>query len=355
MSYNRNKTKGRRKSFHNRNNKSTPDINRLHIIKTIDKFTSNLFFRNIEYKTKFVKRDYKKITTIITRYFISNEIQLTDNVDKNLNIVSDIIDKELLIELLTDYVNSHVFNEKQDYTQMVVVCSHLKDVVNEMFLLDITNEDIGLNEKQEVFCSCGELAIYDETPIVFKNGVKMEDENDEIDVDAFDIDENENADIESDDIEESGEELEENKSKPQLGATEEFKNKSFVYRTYTKYVCPKCGNWCYTHVGTNIPFGTPSNAETRRLRSIIHKEMTNLYYSRASRRMMYNLLAKELGIDVRDMHIGILDYDECRQAIKWIHEQKAIHKEIKSRKERKDAYDRLNNYTETNLGENNKN
>lgn len=110
-------------------------------------------------------------------------------------------------------------------------------------------------------------------------------------------------------------------------AAEVYKNTSFRAKRYAKlWLCKPC--WAY--VGTHrfskkhAPLGSLANAELRDLRQKVHalfdplwkKKMQQNKVTRVKARLAgYKWLARELGVEMKVCHIGMMREDRCKQAV----------------------------------------
>ncbi len=71
----------------------------------------------------------------------------------------------------------------------------------------------------------------------------------------------------------------------------------------------ECGAYCGCHPGTTDPLGYPCGPATRQARSRAHAAFDPLWRGKGgmSRGDAYRWLARRLGIDKRDCHIGMMD------------------------------------------------
>jgi len=91
------------------------------------------------------------------------------------------------------------------------------------------------------------------------------------------------------------------------------------------WLCQPCQAWVGVHKndGENRPLGTLANDETRHARTMAHKRVDPIWQSRHGqglsknkvRGSVYAWLAKELGIDPEDCHIGLFDLKTCVRVI----------------------------------------
>ncbi len=87
------------------------------------------------------------------------------------------------------------------------------------------------------------------------------------------------------------------------------------------YLCKPCRAWVGVHKGTDTPLGRLANAELRIWKRAAHTAFDPLWQRgrfRGYRNAAYDWLAKEMGLPRDQTHIGMLDVDQCRQAIRVI-------------------------------------
>jgi hypothetical protein len=91
------------------------------------------------------------------------------------------------------------------------------------------------------------------------------------------------------------------------------------------WLCQPCQAWVGVHKddGKNRPLGTLADASTRHARSMAHKRFDPIWQSflgkgrskNKARGEVYAWLAKELGIEIKDCHIGLFDLKTCVRVI----------------------------------------
>lgn len=95
------------------------------------------------------------------------------------------------------------------------------------------------------------------------------------------------------------------------------------------YMCDHCGAYVGCHKGTTKPLGTPANKELRMWRMRAHSafdtvwkhrylrvKQTNPKYKKGmARGGRYKALAKLMGINGDDCHIGMFDIIQCKHVI----------------------------------------
>lgn len=78
------------------------------------------------------------------------------------------------------------------------------------------------------------------------------------------------------------------------------------------WLCAPCGAYVGCHEGTNKPFGTLADYETRRARNRAHAEFDPIWQlGWMNRKQAYAWLASKLGIDFERCHIGMFDAATC--------------------------------------------
>lgn len=88
------------------------------------------------------------------------------------------------------------------------------------------------------------------------------------------------------------------------------------------YRCP-CGAAVSCHPGTGIPAGRPASGATRRLRYLAHEAFDPIWRGTRkvgvatghARKKAYRWLARELGIDPGEAHIGWFNAETCQRVI----------------------------------------
>lgn len=85
-----------------------------------------------------------------------------------------------------------------------------------------------------------------------------------------------------------------------------------------------CGAYCGVHRGTLKPLGSPAGRETRRAREAAHAAFDPLWQRRMelsgiskhhARGKGYKWLAAQLGIAVKECHIGMMDAATARRVV----------------------------------------
>ena len=92
------------------------------------------------------------------------------------------------------------------------------------------------------------------------------------------------------------------------------------------WVCEPCDAWVGTHKGSkkHRPLGRLANAQLRHWKQLAHTKFDPLWIAKmrrdkcrrnTARRLGYTWLAKQLGIEVKDCHIGMFDVDLCMRVV----------------------------------------
>lgn len=88
--------------------------------------------------------------------------------------------------------------------------------------------------------------------------------------------------------------------------------------------CARCSAYVGCHPGTQKPLGRLANAELRKAKSAAHRSFDRLWRAKIAREncskkkargAAYGWLAKQLGIDSADCHIGMFDVAQCRRVV----------------------------------------
>ncbi len=83
------------------------------------------------------------------------------------------------------------------------------------------------------------------------------------------------------------------------------------------WACMPCRAWCGCHPGTEIPLGRLANSGLRKAKMAAHAAFDSKWKGKGSkvRRESYYWLSKELGIDFKDCHIGMMDEAMCARVV----------------------------------------
>lgn len=104
----------------------------------------------------------------------------------------------------------------------------------------------------------------------------------------------------------------------------EFVNGSWIYinrpdLNYLKFwLCKPCDAYvgCHRDSDSNVPLGTLANSSLRFVRREAHEVFDVRWKSdRMTRSVAYKWLAKEMGINVQNCHIGMFDIKQCEKVI----------------------------------------
>lgn len=99
-----------------------------------------------------------------------------------------------------------------------------------------------------------------------------------------------------------------------------------AYEGTWRYLCSGCDAHVGTHKGTKHSLGTVAKKELRDLRSELHHCFDKIWKSAMDkgatkykcRNNAYKWLASCLDIDIKYMHIGMLNVEECKRALKIV-------------------------------------
>lgn len=111
------------------------------------------------------------------------------------------------------------------------------------------------------------------------------------------------------------------------GALAEFVDDSVVYGRSLGgkvYLCRPCEAWVGTHSGGRKPKGRLAKAKLRKLKIAAHAAFDPLWWAAArirgwsiseARNKAYEWLAKSMGIEQKDCHIGMFNEEQCLEVI----------------------------------------
>ena len=82
------------------------------------------------------------------------------------------------------------------------------------------------------------------------------------------------------------------------------------------YICRPCDTRVGCHKGTKKPLGPMAGAELRGWRQLAHAEFDPFWQGRDMNRFQaYVWLARQVGVSVRNCHIGMFDAEMCDKVI----------------------------------------
>ena len=82
------------------------------------------------------------------------------------------------------------------------------------------------------------------------------------------------------------------------------------------YVCTPCDARVGCHMNTIIPLGGLADAQLRAARTAAHRAFdTKWQCGTMTRTQAYNWLAKQLGTDSKQCHIGMFDVETCQRVV----------------------------------------
>lgn len=107
---------------------------------------------------------------------------------------------------------------------------------------------------------------------------------------------------------------------PYCGNQAEYIDSEAIYgRSYGMvYLCRPCDAYVGVHKGTDKPLGRLANAKLRRWKQAAHAAFDPLWQTgpyRGKRNKAYRWLAEQMGLPVKETHIGMLDVDKCKRVI----------------------------------------
>jgi hypothetical protein len=114
---------------------------------------------------------------------------------------------------------------------------------------------------------------------------------------------------------------------PYCSAPAVYVDSSEVYaRSYGMiYLCRPCKAWVGVHKGTDKPLGRLANKELREWKMRAHAAFDPLWQKKlrkcgprgkkSARKSGYHWLAAELGIPVKECHIGMMDVEQCKRVV----------------------------------------
>jgi zinc-finger-containing domain len=109
------------------------------------------------------------------------------------------------------------------------------------------------------------------------------------------------------------------------------------------YVCHPCDARVGTHKRSNVPLGTPANAELRRWRSAAHQKFDPLWRGKKrSRTEAYRWMQKAMGLTEQQAHIGRFNISQCQQLIQLVDERNQIAMQQRLNAERSKKVDNEN-------------
>ena len=87
------------------------------------------------------------------------------------------------------------------------------------------------------------------------------------------------------------------------------------------YLCNTCGAYVGCHK-SGEPLGAPANKETRYWRSLAHTHFDQLWMVAKNRskvrRKWYQRLARYMGIEEQQSHIGMFDMEQCKKVLLFV-------------------------------------
>jgi hypothetical protein len=85
------------------------------------------------------------------------------------------------------------------------------------------------------------------------------------------------------------------------------------------WLCEKCGAYVGCHGDSEVPLGTPANANLRYWRRKAHENFDPIWRSKKMTRTgAYSWLASRLGISADRCHIGMFTEEQCQEVIRHV-------------------------------------
>jgi hypothetical protein len=96
--------------------------------------------------------------------------------------------------------------------------------------------------------------------------------------------------------------------------------------------CAPCVAWVGCHKGTTKPLGRLANARLRQAKMDAHAAFDPLWkfhtfkdgYQTMTRNAAYAWLAEQLGIELVDCHIGLMNLEQCRKVVEICTSREAV-------------------------------
>ena len=273
---------------HNRNSerRTERNLNRMNMVNAVKFLVSELYFKNVKDKTDYTNENIDKIATLLVRE-LGTDISLSGDKKKDAYYVyENYIDQDVLNRIAFEYSSARISN-KYD-SRAIVGCVNLKNLIENVFDIELDDEKCGLKFTYDVYCSCGAKTIYSDNARTFGYDTPVVEDYENI--------------------------------------MRSNAKKMDKYGSWTcgQYKCPVCGNVCFTHMGTNTPYGVPADSKTRKLRNEIHCLIEERYRDGAGKHALYLEMARAFDIPVEDMHIGLLSYEECLEIKEWLLSKESV-------------------------------
>jgi ssDNA-binding Zn-finger/Zn-ribbon topoisomerase 1 len=91
---------------------------------------------------------------------------------------------------------------------------------------------------------------------------------------------------------------------------------------------PQCDGLIGCHPGTDYPLGIPADANTRKLRVLVHDKLDPLWKQcrnrSTARRREYAWLGEALGLSEAECHVAMFDAEICKRALEVLEARKYV-------------------------------
>lgn len=263
-------------------NKGRRDKQKIHNSKLINECVSDIvndyYFYNVEDKEFFPITSIKTLITLILRQLNGNSIYSYKKEECKNILINEYFTYDFFLELMKEYA-AYQLNTSADLKQRrYIKCYEMKNLIESLFNIELDDKEIGMYQEYKLECTCGTIAEYDDTDYIKEKKIIV----------------NHNT----------------NK--------EEFVKIKYITH---KYKCPTCGKECYTHRGTNIPYGNLANSYIRRLRADIHNKMNLLYRTHNEKSAFYKELSSYLGINSSETHISMLTEEQLNKTLDFVNKK----------------------------------
>ncbi len=88
------------------------------------------------------------------------------------------------------------------------------------------------------------------------------------------------------------------------------------------WYCKECGASIGVHRGTDIPLGVPASKDLGRKRIEVHTEIDRLIESGLSKRSIYGILQRKMGLKEKTTHTGMFTKAQCDEALAILKDMK---------------------------------
>lgn len=266
--------------YHNHGKRDKQKIQSKKIIsQSIQEIVHDAYFYNVEDKDFYSPNKLNTLITLIKRNLSYEDIPTNKINECKKYIQTYCLSKDFFTNLMKEYANHQLNNSTNQLNRKYIKCYEMKNLIEILFSIQLDESEIGIYQEYQVKCVCGSIAIYDDTDYMKE---KIYSVNNGLGINEF---------------------------------------KKMKYITH-KYICPNCHRECYTHRGTNIPFGDLADPYIRSLRALIHKEINHRCHSSYEIASLYKELSTYLQIETNDMHISQLNESQLKQVLYFLKNKK---------------------------------